>query len=280
MRRIARSLERHWTLQRLVRVALRRGGDRRWDAIAELHGRGTPRTLALVRALARSASAHRRVLAIDIAAQLREPASRLARFVAPDYAPEETRELLFAGLADPHPAVVAAAVSGFAHRPDARAVPVIAALRDHADADMRWRVAVALGTCSEEIAVDALMQLARDVDTDVRDWATFGLGTQQDTDGDAVRALLWTNAHDADRDVRGEALVGLARRGGARTVALVLERLDDDCRVYELEAAEELAAPVLLDRLRALRDAATDDHDGYWLLCLASAITACSRAPA
>ena len=261
---------------------MRSDEDRRWEAVSELHGRGTPRTLALVQALARGASWRRRALAMDIAAQLREPRRGRARFEGPAFAPEETRAILFAGLADAHAKVVGSAVSGFGHRSDPRAVPLIAALATHPDAVMRLCVAFALGTHAEPVAMAALMRLARDADSDVRDWATFGLGTQQDTDSPELRALFWTNAHDADRDVRGEALVGLARRKDPRAVALVRERLDDDCRVYELEAARELADAALLDRLQSLRAEATADGSlsGYWLDCLDEAIAACGRPPA
>ncbi len=62
-------------------------------------------------------------------------------------------------------------------------------------------------------AVDVLAVLSRDPDTDVRGWATFGLGSMIDRDTAQVRAALIARLDDPDADTRGEALVGLAARG-------------------------------------------------------------------
>lgn len=97
---------------------------------------------------------------------------------------------------------------------------------------------------------DALTRSTRDASDEVRDWATFGLGTILDIDTSAVRATLFACATDPDGNVRDEALVGLARRRDRRALALVQERLAGD-RVSQKvwEAAELLATPALLDVL-------------------------------
>ena len=70
--------------------------------------------------------------------------------------------------------------------------------------------------------------------------------------------MLWQNLQDADRDVRGEAIVGLAERGDPRAVDYLIGQLGDDCLVYELMAAEKLASRGLLADLQALLPAAGD----------------------
>lgn len=276
MKRSGKPRLRRWSTDRLVRLALAHGtGNRGWDAIAQLHRRGSPATFACVESLVRSPSARRRTLGLDIAAQLGIP--------APDgsgepYALEATQAMLVAALDERHAGVLQSAIAGLGHRPVAAALPAMLAHAGHADARVRFALAYALASYPLPEATTALMGLAADRDDDVRDWATFSLGTLNESDDDAIRSLLWTNAHDSNRDVRGEAVVGLARRSDPRVIALLRDRLlDDDCRVYELEAAEEMPRPELLEPLQRLRDDADrrPDIDPVWHRHLLDAIDAC-----
>jgi HEAT repeat protein len=85
------------------------------------------------------------------------------------------------------------------------------------------------------------MQLMRDSDSDVRDWATFGLGTQSEADSEAIRGALFERLPDTDQDTRAEAAVGLAKRKDLRVLPVVLEELDrDEYGVLYEEAASFL----------------------------------------
>ena len=279
MKRIGKRRIRRWSSDRLVRLALAHGSTHRgWAAVALLHRRGSPEMLAHIHALARSAGARRRVLAMDIAAQLRAPGSLLAYESTP-YAVEETQAVLAHGLKDRHPRVLQAAITGLGHRRAPTALPALLEHLDSADGGVRFALAFTLSRYPDAAAVAALMRLAADRDDDVRDWATFGIGTLSEADDDAIRTLLWTNAHDPYRDVRGEAVVGLARRSDPRVIDLLKTRLlDDDCRVYELEAAEEMPSAELLEPLRRLRNDAERrrDLDLFWHRHLVEAIDACA----
>ena len=279
MKRIGRPSLRRWTTDRLIRLALAHGGaGRGWDAIAVLHDRGSPALLARILTLVRSPSARRRALGLDIAAQLREPGS-IHDYERVPYAAEATEAMLVAALDDPHLAVRQSAIVGLGHRPVKAALPALLAHARHADPRIRFALAHALGSYADPEATAASMQLASDSDDGVRDWATFDIGTLRDADDEAIRALLWKNAHDPNRDVRGEAVVGLARRSDPRVIGLLKDRLlDDDCRVYELEAAEEMPRAELLEPLQRLRADAerTRDLDPYWYRHLLEAIDACA----
>jgi len=60
----------------------------------------------------------------------------------------------------------------------------------------------------------------------VRDWATFGLGSQIDRDDTQVRDALMARLEDPDEDTRVEALRGLAARGDERATPPLLVELD------------------------------------------------------
>lgn len=265
-------------LKSLVGVALQYwGSEDSWDAISELQMRGSPAALALARGLAKCRNPRKRALGLYMASQLRQRAKGVPGGSI-EYAQEATQAMLLAGLHDDDRGVLHAAVSGLGHRPHRLALPELIKLAAHPDQEIRLAVAIALGSYPEAESTEALLALATDESDAVRDWATFGIGSLQEVDNPWVRDLLWANLQDRDEDVRGEALVGLARRKDERIIPGLLERLDSRCRVYELHAAELLASPLLLKRLNEIKDAVADadDVDSYWHGCLLDAIAACA----
>jgi hypothetical protein len=163
----------------------------------------------------------------------------------------------------------AALVTALGHADDPAWVPELLRHAEDTYAPVRQRVAGALpdmlaGADMSDAAIAALITLTRDADPDVRDWATFSLGTQGRADSEAVRDALAARLDDEGGDTRFEAAVGLARRGDPRALVEVARRLDDEtATIYlmDLDAAAQLADPVLLpalDRLR-VRWAADDD---------------------
>jgi len=276
MKRTARPRWKSQAVDRLLRHALRHWhADAGWRAIEALQRRGSPALLARVVALCASPSARRRAVGVSIAAQL----SHRAQGVLTLLAEEETQRLLLRGLADPHHDVVRAAVGGLGLRPHGASVEALLRLASHPDARMRWQVAVALGAYEEPETIEGLIRLSADPSDEVRDWATFGLGTLRMEDTPAIRAALRRNLHDADPDVRGEALVGLARRRDEGIVDLLIERLTPDCHVYELDAAEALGEPCLAARLRLIEEASRESAaNSYWFSRLRAAIEACSAS--
>ena len=48
----------------------------------------------------------------------------------------------------------------------------------------------------------ALIELSNDTQGDIRDWATFGIGTQTDLDNKQIRAALSARLNDRHRDAR------------------------------------------------------------------------------
>jgi HEAT repeat protein len=113
--------------------------------------------------------------------------------------------------------------------------------------------------------------LTSDVDSDVRDWATFNLGTQSRLDTPAIRAALWARVDDSDDEVRGEALCGLAEKGDRGVVdAVIRELFDERGSPLAVDAAEALPDPRLLPALLHLRA----NHTGV-IHGLDDAIAAC-----
>jgi HEAT repeat protein len=159
----------------------------------------------------------------------------------------------------------------------------------HPDAVVRGAVVGALLTHREPAAVDTLLELSRDADDDVRDWATFGLGTQLGptdpenrteesfVDTPALRDALAARLDDPHLDTRCEAVVGLAMRRDPRALSVLKQEIakGPEAPLY-LEAARWLAAPELCEGLRKLAASEDQSSVAFWMENgLNEAIAAC-----
>jgi len=149
---------------------------------------------------------------------------------------------------DPLP--LGAAVHALGHIGNPFAIPLLIAHQLHQNVDVRFAVACALGNfANDSQAADSLLVLMQDVDEDVRDWATFGLGVLGDLDSQEIRDALWQRITDPHRDVREESLVGLAKRKDQRALqALIGELNQPEVSNAVLEAAAEFLGEQQADR--------------------------------
>jgi hypothetical protein len=246
----------------------------RWEVVAALHRRTDRAAFEAALRFAAATGTAERVLGLDILGQIGYSANR--PFL------EDTLPVLTAACEDDRPDVIAAAVTALGHVGDARALPAVLRHAGHASEEVRYAVAVALphvaGDPPDARAVAALIPLSADADPDVRDWATFGLGSQLDVDDDRVRDALAARLADEDGDAAGEALVGLARRGDPRTLAPLLAWLDEDPGNLVVEAAGALGAPEALPALLRLKAAGWQDRNPFPSV-LDDAIRACRADP-
>ena len=162
-------------------------------------------------------------------------------------------------------ASTASIVAALGHVGDPNTLGVIFPLSLHPTAEVRLAVAFALATVSpqplEPEARMALIRLSQDCDAEVRDWATFGLGTLSDADGPDVRAALLARAEDANHEARAEALFGLAVRRDPRAVPHLIRALQSPLvGGLEVDAAAAAGDPRLLPALWALQRSGRADE--------------------
>jgi hypothetical protein len=143
------------------------------------------------------------------------------------------------------------------------AAPALLRFLRHPNDGIRYTLAGALPAFAKSGGViDGLIELTRDRDPDVRDWATFGIGSQIEADGPEIRAALWERTTDPVAIVRAEALSGLA----VRKVPGTFEALEQEARQSEVEypavrAIEELEDPQCLRLLEELHTRFPDWDD-------------------
>ena len=244
--------------QELISAALTEpDDDKAWERITLLHYRATREVFDAARALCRSACPIERKLGADILGQLgvpdrvfpRESFAVLARML-----PSESDEEALAAICT---------ALGFQELPEA--IPLLVPLKGHPTFNVRWSVALALSGWEDPRAVAALIELSEDEDADIRDWATFGLGTQIDLDTPAIRDALAARLDDPDGPTCGEALLGLAKRKDSRVVGPILDALEEIRQPKKMppkfdirsdlvfEAAKEVADPRFLPLLLTVR---------------------------
>ena len=235
------------SIEDLVNAALcETDEDAVWDCIAALHWRGTVEVLLRAAALGSSPCARERQLAADIVGQLGLPDRTF---------PAESADVLWGILTQEQDAgVLRAILIAFSHLKDPKIIEVAHTYVRHPDPDVRHAAVHALTGYDDPRAIDFLIELTKDSETHVRDWATFGLGTQLDVDTPQIRAALFERLTDTDDITRAEAQVGLARRGDQRVVAFLAPALTaPSVGSLSLEAAEAIASPALRQHLIALR---------------------------
>ena len=103
------------------------------------------------------------------------------------------------------------------------------------------------------VVARALIARFRDHDPEIRDWATFGVGSVLDVDSGEVRDALRRELEDSDYDVQCEALVGLARRGDPAMAEVALRLLSaESVGRLAVEAAAVIGDQRLLPALQQL----------------------------
>ncbi len=243
-----------------------------WDAIWTLRERATRDVFEAARGLCASDDPHRRTVGVDILAQLGLPERAYL---------DETLNLFFTFIdTEQDHSVLNSVTVGLGHiTPEPRKVEPLLKLRHHPDPEVRFGVALGLAGEENPSAIQTLIELSSDEDGDVRDWATFALGSQIETDTPEIREALFRRAndpHDASA-APGEGVVGLAIRQDERAFELIIPYLQaGNAGTLIFEAAEVLADPRLYPLLVKLRD--DPDYDEYERSCLEDAIIACQSS--
>jgi hypothetical protein len=139
----------------------------------------------------------------------------------------ESVPILLDLLGDADAQVVSSATYALAHQ-RAGTAEDFRRLAEHPSEDVRYAAAHVLGGRKDPLSIALLLTLMTDVDGSVRDWATYSIGSGCDIDTPEIRDALAARLADADEDVRGEAMVGLATRGDARAIAPIVQALASD----------------------------------------------------
>lgn len=248
-------------------------GDDRWDFIWLLRYRGTRDVLDRAIALTESNNSEERTIGIQILGQLGIPDRTF---------PDECLTTLIGLLKhEIDPLILQSIGIALGHLNDARAIEPQLKFCLHPDWEVRYGVVLSMNGHNDKQAIAALIKLSGDDHPQVRNWATFGLGSLLEVDTPEIREALYQRflledpTDEETAEIQGEALVGLASRQDERILPKLMEQLmSENLSVLEIEAAEKLANPQLLPALLQVKTWC--EPTGYFAETLAAAIVACT----
>lgn len=236
-----------------------------WEAVCALQKCDAQTVWDLVEPLSRETDPRLRAVAPDVLRYLGGPALPFA----------ERAVALFRNIlaTEDAPAVISSIGCAFIDlsRFDER-VELMLPFVQHPAHEVRSAVVHGLLASQDAKAIAALITLSRDPDDDVRNWATFGLGSQLGFpegeiifDSPELRAALVDRLDDPHEETRCEALVGLAIRHDMRALPVLKKELAEGPRfALVLDAARWIASPELSEPLRALTHSTDADALKFW----------------
>jgi len=244
-------------------LAQRGEKDRCWDYISALRRRGTADIFEYASRWCKSKNPTERELGANILAQL--------GFASDHPFKEKSLPILEQLISDSSEAVVEATLYALgnlhAHEVSLKAI----SLKSHQSAETRFALTQALLCNEHPDAISALIHLSKDADDEVRDWATFGLGSMIGTCSTEIQDALMERVVDPVPEVRGEAYVGLARCRDERVIPYLKRELESgEISVLEVEAALRIRSSELLEALEEISKWWETDKE-----MLADAIYAC-----
>ncbi len=240
-----------------------------WEMILDLSSRASDTELAASLDLIKSDDPIYRQIGAQIISRL-DPGKKTYH--------EQAIEALIPLLSDKNEDVIEVAAFGLGHRQDTRNIPHLLKLIDHPNANIRHGVVMGLSGLDDTAAANALIKLCSDSDYDTRNWATFGLGAHCDIDTPEIRKALRERLSDEDCEIRGEALIGLAKRKDSQVKQAIIKELTGEfLGSLAIEAASLLGDPDFIPLLEEIKQAEKDNLPDSMLRDIEEAIEICSK---
>lgn len=268
---------KNWTDEKLFFRILNNKSDKTyWDNIRELRSRTNANIFNACVKLIKSSKPKDRIIGIDILAQLG---------LTPRPFFKESRKLFFDILKkEKDPKALLSVLYAIGHNNEklkSNEIALLVSFKDNVDEGVREGLVSALLSVDNKLAIDTLIHLTTDKVSHIRDWATFGIGTQIERDNKLIRQALWSRVHDKHQDTRFEAIVGLAKRKDKRIKEIIeKELLTENYGSLLFEAIEELNdkgfIPLLKKHLGKAKK--SDNNNPEWVKKLTNCINRLNEA--
>jgi len=211
----------NWTDDKLLdRLLKNKSNKTRWDNISILRNRPTKVLFQNCVVLSKSTDPRARCIGIDILAQMGLPPRPFLK---------QTIKLFFGLLkSENDPEVLMSLLYAIGHNNEdfsANQIEKLCSLSSTTNNWIKEGLVFALIGINNEYAIETLIKLSDDKSSHIRNWATFGIGSQIETNNQDITTALWKRVNDKHNETRHEAIVGLARRKDNLINAIILEEL-------------------------------------------------------
>jgi len=214
-------IRKEWTDDKLFFRLLNNKSDKTyWDNISELRSRPNKSVFEKCNDLVNSDIAKNRMIGIDILAQLG---------ISPRPFYKETIDLyLDIVKKERDNKILKSLLYAIGHNNDnlnQEQIENLIAFKTFESNAVRQGLVSSLLGLENNQAIDTLIDLSNDKVASIRNWATFGIGSQIETDNDKIRKALWSRTSDKNQDTKLEAIVGLANRNDIKVKEIIKQEL-------------------------------------------------------
>ena len=202
--------------------------DMAWEAVCVLRLRGTREVFEVAKRYCESENPKARARGLNVLSQLGAGTSEAERpFMA------ESVSIAIGHLPDADPDTVSSAAWVLSHLGTQLGVAALIGLSNHPDPEVRQAIACCIDLRSRPEGISTLIQLTKDGNPVVRDWATFAVGSGDAVEGGVlrypdspeIRTALRNRLEDTYEEARREAVWGLALRRDPVGLRLLLDQL-------------------------------------------------------
>ena len=237
-----------WTSEKLFsRLQNNKSQKNYWDYISILRQRTTKEVFEKSVQFAQSKNPKEKIIGIDVLSQLG---------ILPRPFLKQTIKLFFELLKDEkNPKVLRSLLFAIGHNNEnltSKQIGKLAEFTTTKNPLIKEGLVSSLLMINHPKAIESLITLSSDKISHIRDWATFGLGTQIDEDNLEIRNALWKRVKDKHQETKLEAILGLAKRkdDGIKPI-IVQELLNGEYGIVLFEAIEEIGDKENLKVLKA-----------------------------
>lgn len=246
---------KNWTDEKIISRLINNKTDKsRWENIRTLRQRPSEELFLKSVELTKSDNTKIRKIGVDILAQLG---------LSPRPFLKETLKVYFELLEiETDPDVLMSLLYSIGHNNDEldkEQIDKICSFIDNENSWVKEGLVYALLGIDNLTAIETLIKLSSDKLSHIRNWATFGLGSQIERNNKNIREALWNRVNDKHQETKLEAIVGLAKRKDNRVNEVIKrEIIDGEYGTLLFEAILEIKdnefLPLLKENLKSIKN--------------------------
>lgn len=224
-----------------------------WEYISILRNRSSEEIFIKCTELINSDLDNHKKIGIDILAQLGLPPRKFLK---------QTLKIYFHLLkSEKNPKILMSILYGISHNNDNLSeskIYQLCSLAEEKNKFIKEGLVAALIGNRNQLAIETIIKFSTDKTNQIRNWATFGLGTLLSIDNEKIRTALWNRVNDKHQETKLEAIIGLANRKDTRINEIIIQELKaGEMGILLLDAVLEMKnkefLPIMKEQIKLIQ---------------------------